>query len=121
MTDNIPPQDPQNISPESEDEIDELLVKKLKNKKEIRLLFPYADRSEMKKYGARWNAVKKIWYYPSVEGELPPELIPFKCNDIHIEYDDKEYWKSVLKSMRWDDPRKRWVVNEKDYKIYCNL
>ena len=47
MTDIIPPQDPQIISPE--DEIDETLVKKLINKKEIRLLFPYADRAEMKK------------------------------------------------------------------------
>ena len=121
MTDIIPPQDPKIISPEPEDEIDETLVKKLKNKKEIRLLFPYADRAEMKSYGARWNAIKKIWYYPSVDGNLPPELIPFKCNDIHIEYEDKEYWKSVLPSMRWEDPRKRWIVNERDYRIFCNL
>ena len=45
MTDIIPPQDPKIISHEPEDEIDETLVKKLKNKKEIRLLFPYADRA----------------------------------------------------------------------------
>tara|TARA_Y100000389_G_scaffold203471_1_gene251991 strand:- start:1813 stop:2181 length:369 start_codon:yes stop_codon:yes gene_type:complete len=122
MTDIIPPQDPQIISNEDEDEIDKTLIKKLINKKEIRLLFPYADRLEMKKLGARWNAVKKIWYYPSLDGnQIPPELIPFKCNDIHIEYEDKEYWKSVLPSMRWDDLRKRWIVNERDYRIFCNL
>ena len=121
MTDIIPPQDPKIISHEPEDEIDETLVKKLKNKKEIRLLFPYAHRAEMKKYGARWNSDKKIWYYPSIDGQIPPELIPFKCNDIHIEYEDKEYWKSVLPSMRWEEGRKRWVVNERAYKIFCNL
>ena len=121
MTEKTPPQDPQITSSEPLEEIDETLIKKLKNKKQIRLLFPYADRLEMKKYGAKWDLVQKIWYYPSVDGELPPELIPFKCNDIHIEYEDKEYWKSVLPSMRWDDLRKRWVVNEKDYKIYLNL
>ena len=52
MTDIIPPQDPQITAPEPQEEIDETLVKKLKNKKEIRLLFPYVDRLEMKKFGA---------------------------------------------------------------------
>lgn len=33
--------------------------KKLPNKKQIRLLFKYADRGEAKSLGAKWNSVEK--------------------------------------------------------------
>ena len=62
----------------------------------------------------------KLSHFKSKVLELVVDEINL-VSDIHIEYEDKEYWKSVLPSMRWDDLRKRWVVNEKDYNIYLNL
>jgi hypothetical protein len=104
-----------------EDTLDTDLTKTLVNKKQIRLLFPYAQRQEAKQLGAKWNSVDKIWYYPSIDGKLPPQLIKYKCNDIHIEYDDKEYFKQALPSMKWEANRRVWVVNERDYQIFLNL
>jgi hypothetical protein len=95
--------------------------KKLPNKKQVRLLFKYADRGEAKALGAKWNSVEKMWYYPSVDGNLPEELLKYKCNDIHIEYDDKEYWKEALASLKWDANRKVWMVNEADYKTFLKI
>ena len=46
--------------PLEEDTIDPVLTKKLlPNKKQVRLLFPYAERFEAKKLGAKWNSVSK--------------------------------------------------------------
>lgn len=106
---------------DEEEVIDNVLIKKLTNKKQIPLLFPYAERDEAKKLGAKWNSVNKIWYYPSIEGELPENLLKYRKHDIHIEYDDKEYFKEVLPSMKFDKDRRVWCVNERDYKIFLNL
>lgn len=114
---NTPTKDLQNTT--QEDTIDK--TKLLPNKKQIRLLFPYAERFEAKKLGAKWNSVEKIWYYPSLDGNLPEDLKKYKCNPIHIEYDDKEYWKQKLPSMKWDGIRKQWMVNESDFKIYIKI
>ena len=38
----------------------------------IRLSVPYAEKDEVKKYGARWNAGGKFWFYPG--DTLPEEL-----------------------------------------------
>ena len=105
----------------TEDTLDPHLTKSLPNKKHIRLLFPYAQRQEMKSFGAKWNMVDKIWYYPSIDGSLPTELIPYRCHPIHIEYDDKEFWKNKLTSMRWDAKNKYWVVNDNDYQAYLKV
>jgi len=104
-----------------EDTLDPALTKKLTNKKQIRLLFPYAQRQEAKSLGAKWNSNEKMWYYPSADGTLPEELLKYKCNPIHIEYEDKEFWKQKLPSMKWDAIRKQWVVNERDYKEYLKV
>ena len=107
--------------PLDEDKIEVPEPKKLPNKKQIRLLFKYADRGEAKALGAKWNSVEKMWYYPSVDGKLPEELLKYKSNDIYIEYDDKEYWKEALSSLKWDANRKFWMVNEADYKTFLNV
>ena len=104
-----------------EDELDNHLIKLLPNKKHIRLLFPYAQRQEMKILGAKWDIVEKIWYYPSIDGSLPEELVPYQCHRIHIEYDDKEFWKNHLPSMRWDNSSRFWVVNASDYQIFLKV
>lgn len=105
-----------------EDTLDPHLTKKLlPNKKQVRLLFPYTERFEAKKLGAKWNSVNKTWYYPSVDGSLPEDLLKYRCHAIHIEYEDKEFWKEKLKSMKWDTINKHWVVNEGDYQIFLKV
>lgn len=91
------------------------------NKQKIRLIFPYEQNPEFKKLGVKWDMEQKIWYYPSLDGELPDNLKPFKCYKIAINYDDKEYFKPILKSMRWDKNLKVWIVNQEDYTKFINL
>lgn len=97
------------------------MPKKLPNKKQVRLLFPYAERQEAKKLGAKWNSVEKYWYYPSIDGDLPDDLLKYKSHDIHIEYDDKEFWKQKLSSIKWDANRKVWMVREEDYHVFTSI
>jgi len=96
-------------------------VKQLLKKKQIQLLFPYAEKQEAKTLGAKWDANLKMWYYPSVDGSIPEELSKYKAHDVYIEFDDKEYFKNVLTSMKFDKSRKVWMVNSKDFKIFNKL
>lgn len=107
--------------PLEEDKIEIPHPKQLPNKQQVRLLFPYALRQEVKKSGGRWDANKKFWYYPSVNGDLPESLRQYKCYDVHIEYEDKEYWKQQLDYLKWDSERKIWMVNEKDYQTFLSV
>jgi len=45
----------------------------------------------------------------------------YRKHDVFIEYDDKEFYKQILPSMRFDKERKVWCVNERDYNIFLNL
>lgn len=96
-------------------------VLKPKNKQQIRLLFPYSENSNVKKLGAKWNNVDKIWYFPSIDGTLPEELKKYKSYEIFIEYDDKEYFKPILTSMKFDKLLKKWLVNQEDYEKFMKL
>jgi len=114
------------VKKESEVSVNEVVEevvepKKLPNKKQVRLLFKYADRGEAKALGAKWNSVEKMWYYPSVDGSIPIELNKYKSYDIHIDYDDKEYWKEALSSLKWDATRKLWMVNEEDHLKFLSV
>jgi len=100
---------------------EQLPVKQLLKKKQIQLLFPYAERQEAKTLGAKWDANLKMWYYPSVDGSIPEELTKYKAPDVFLEYDDKEYYKNVLTSMKFDKLRKVWMVNTKDFKTFNKL
>jgi hypothetical protein len=92
-----------------------------KNKQKIRLIFPYSENAEVKKLGAKWDMEKKIWYYPSLNGELPEPLKKYKANKVFIEYDDKEFYKPLLKSMKFDKNEKCWLVNEEDFNKFLTL
>lgn len=96
-------------------------LKPTPNKQKIRLIFPYEQNPEFKKLGVKWDMEQKIWYYPSLDGELPDNLKAFKCYKIVINYDDKEFYKPILKSMRWDKNLKVWIVNQDDYNKFINL
>lgn len=96
-------------------------LKPTPNKQKIRLIFPYEENPKFKKLGVKWDMEQKIWYFPSIDGELPDNLKPFKCYKIAIDYDDKEYYKPILKSMRWDKNLKVWVVNQEDYTCFTLL
>ena len=86
-----------------------------KNKQRIRLIFPYCENAELKKLGVKWNNIEKCWYYPAIDGSLPDNLKKYKAHKIFIEYEDKEYFKPLLPSMRFDKIEKVWIVNEEDY------
>ena len=99
----------------------EVLKEQLKNKQKIRLLFPYEKNQELKKLGVKYNSVDKIWYFPSINGELPDELKQYKAHKIFMEYDEKEYYKPVLKSMRFDKISKFWYCNQEDFNTFLRL
>ena len=90
----------------------------LKNKVKIPVMFPYAENTEFKKLGVKWDSTDKYWYYPSVDGKLPDNLKDFEKKEIYIEYDDKEFYKTKLKSLRWDKTNKKWYCSQKEL---CNL
>lgn len=96
-------------------------LKEPTNKQKIRLIFPYEQNPEFKKLGVKWDMESKIWYYPSLDGELPDNLKPLKCYKIAIKYDDKEFYKPLLKSMRWDKNLKVWIINQEDYDKFLKL
>jgi len=96
-------------------------VKKLLKKKQIQLLFPYAEKQEAKTLGAKWDANLKMWYYPSFDGSITEILSKYKAHDVYVEFDEKEYFKNVLTSMKFDKVRKVWMVNSKDFKIFNKL
>lgn len=93
----------------------QIIKDKLKNKQRIRLQFPYSENAEVKKLGAKYNTDKKMWYYPSLDGELPEDLKKYKAHFLDIEYEDKEYFKTVFPSMRFDKLEKKWYINQMDY------
>ena len=97
------------------------IKQELKNKQKIRLIFPYEKNPEVKKLGAKWDTTDKLWYFPSIDGELPEELKQYKAHKIFIEYDDKEYYKVHLSSMRFDKIIKSWIVNQEDYNKFLRF
>jgi hypothetical protein len=97
------------------------IKEQLKNKQKIRLLFPYSENAEVKKLGAKWDNVNKYWYYPALNGDLPEPLKKYKAHKIFIEYDDKEYYKPLLKSMKFDKIEKMWLVNQEDFDTFSNI
>lgn len=94
---------------------------KLKNKQKIRLLFPYSENSEVKKLGARWDSEIKIWYYPSLDGKVPEELEKYLAKFIDVEYDDKDYLKPLIPSMKFDKITQHWMCNNEDYIKFATL
>ena len=90
-------------------------------KERIRLLFPYSENPTVKKLGAKFDTENKFWYYPAINGKLPEELQKYKCHFVEIEYEDKEYFRPILPSMKWDKLKKLWMVNNEDFLKYVKL
>ena len=81
------------------------------------LLVPFEDKDIVKKHGAKWDSLNKNWYFVSdLENGLPEELKKYKSYPVHVEYEDKDIFKSKYKSLRWNPVKKNWLVNEFDYK-----
>lgn len=111
---------PQQPKPDEEDKI-EVPYKEAPNKEKIRLIFPFEKNAEVKKLGARWDADNKYWYYPSIDGELPADLKEYKAYKVKISYDDKEFFRAQLPSMKFDKNIKSWFVNKEDYEVFISL
>ena len=80
------------------------------------LLVPFEDKDIVKKHGAKWDFLNKNWYFVSdLENSLPEELKKYKAYPVHVEYEDKDIFKSKYKSLRWNPVKKNWLCNEFDY------
>ena len=77
------------------------------------LLVPFEDKDIVKKLGAKWDSLNKIWYFV---GDLPEELQKYKSYTVYVEYEDKDIFKSKYKSLRWNPTKKNWLCNETDYR-----
>jgi hypothetical protein len=81
------------------------------------LLVPFEDKDIVKKLGAKWDFLNKNWYFVSdLENSLPEELKKYKAYPVHVEYEDKDIFKSKYKSLRWNPTKKNWLCNETDYR-----
>ena len=83
------------------------------NTKKYTLLVPFEDKDIVKSLGAKWDSLNKNWYFI---GDLPEELKKYKSYPVHIEYEDKDIFKTKYKSLRWSPIKKNWLCNETDYK-----
>ena len=83
------------------------------NTTKYNLLVPFEDKEIVKKLGAKWDSLNKIWYFI---GDLPEELQKYKSYPVHVEYEDKDIFKSKYKSLRWIPTKKNWLCNETDYR-----
>ncbi len=77
------------------------------------LLVPFEDKDIVKSLGAKWDSLNKNWYFM---GDLPEELKKYKSYPVHIEYEDKDIFKTKYKSLRWSPIKKNWLCNETDYR-----
>ena len=77
------------------------------------LLVAFEDKDIVKKLGAKWDSLNKIWYFI---GDLPEELQKYKSYPVHVEYEDKDIFRSKYKSLRWNPTKKNWLCNEADYR-----
>lgn len=77
------------------------------------LIVPFDDKDIVKSLGAKWDSLNKNWYFV---GDLPEELKKYKSYPVHIEYKDKDIFKTKYKSLRWSPIKKNWLCNETDYK-----
>ena len=83
----------------------------------IYLHIPYESKDEFKKtYSIKWDTEKKLWYCD--KDKFEKGLHPYELVYVDISYDDKDYYKKMLKSMRWDNDAKEWRISKQDYEIY---
>lgn len=81
----------------------------------IYLCVPYCEKDEVKKNGAKWDGKAKRWF---VLDKIPDGLKDYEACEIDIKYEDKEIFKSKLKSLFWDKDLKTWFCSKKDF---CSL
>lgn len=92
-----------------------------KETRRIRLLFPYGKEKEIIDLGGEYDTINRYWYYNSTDGLLPAELKPYKAHLVYIPYENKDYMRPILTSMKFDQVKKIWVVNQKDYIKFLNM
>jgi hypothetical protein len=78
------------------------------------LLVPFEDKDNAKLMGCKWDSLNKTWYF--IGDYLPEELKKYKAYPVHVEYEDKDIFKSQYKSLRWNANKKNWLCNETDYR-----
>ena len=77
------------------------------------LIIPYSLKDELKQYKPRWDVECKTWYY---EGDnIPEELEKYVEKVVDIPYKDKDVYKKLYSSMKFDRARKTWLVSTEDY------
>lgn len=120
MTDIQPTNNLQNTEETPNSDLQKL-KEVLKKSQKIRLLYPYSENATVKKLGAKYDNVNRYWYYPSIDGELPEGLKNYRAHKIYIEYENKEYFYPILKSMKFDKIQKIWYIDDDDYKLFLKL
>jgi len=63
-----------------------------------------------KTYKIKWDAKQKLWYANKMEEGLNK----YKIVPMDISYDDKDFFKTKLKSMKWDAIKKTWFCSFED-------
>ena len=88
-----------------------------RNPHKYTLIVPFEDKDIVKSLGAKWDSLNKNWYFVGdLQTPIPEELKKYKSYPVHIEYEDKDIFKTKYKSLRWSPIKKNWLCNETDYK-----
>ena len=77
----------------------------------IYLSIPFELKDEIKKsHKIKWDAQKKSWYADKMEEGLKK----YKTVSVDIPYDEKDQYKSIIKTMKWDASNKTWTCSLED-------
>ena len=75
------------------------------------LLIPFELKDDLKKtYKIKWDAKLKLWFVDKMEEGLNK----YKIVPMDIRYDDKDFYKSKLKSLKWDAAKRNWICSVED-------
>lgn len=77
------------------------------------LCIPFEMKEELKKEGIKWDSKLKTWYIDNEK--IPENLVKYVATEVFIDYEDKDYFKSKVKTMRWDTINKKWLVSQEDF------
>ena len=76
------------------------------------LAIPFYLKDKLKTFKTKWDMVNKTWYW---EGDkLIPELEKYEESIVDIEYDEKDEYKALFTSLKFDKNIKSWKCSRED-------
>jgi hypothetical protein len=79
----------------------------------VNLAIPFFKKDKLKQFKPKWDITLKTWYF---EGDnMPDELKPYIEQIVDVSYEDKDEYKALFPSMKFDKNEKSWKCSTEDY------